>query len=91
MKSARLHAIAILTAGLVLMSGFYYSVPAGQGNRFTRTNRVVTRDTGISSTPSPVVDDTPINPDTFSNTKGGIVPKNDKPVKPMPKRRVIRR
>ena len=88
MKSARLNTIAILTAGLLMIAGgLSFPVHAGQRAYFQRTNRVVVKD----STPAPVVDDTPINPDTSTRMKPNTGFRNERQL-PLPvKRRGNRR
>jgi hypothetical protein len=85
MKPAKLTTIAI-AATILLLSGTLCAVPAGQ-----RMHRAVTRDAEITSVPAPVVDDTPINPDSAGKIKPRDIPKNEKPANKVPKRRMIRR
>jgi hypothetical protein len=85
MKSARFQIFAI-AAALVLLSGMYYAVPAGP-----RVHRTVTRNAEVTSVPAPVVDDTPINPDTAGKIKPRDNRRNDIPEKQSPKRRTNRR
>jgi hypothetical protein len=85
MKAARLNILAT-AAALMLLSGMFYAVPAGP-----RTHRTVTRDAEVTSVPSPVVDDSPINPDTAGKIKPRDNGRNVNPGKQPPKRRVIRR
>ncbi|MBN1130822.1 MAG: hypothetical protein JXA71_17670 [Chitinispirillaceae bacterium] len=86
MKSARLHILAT-AAVLVLLGGMFYTAPAGQ-----RVHRPITRDAEVTTIPAPVVDDTPINPDTA----GKIKPRGNRgnaslPDNQQPKRRSNRR
>jgi hypothetical protein len=74
MKSTQLHITTLAAAALVLLSGMYFAASAGQG-----VNRVVTRDAEVTATPAPVVDDTPINPDTAGRIKSGNASRNFKP------------
>lgn len=71
----------ITIASIVLLSGIFYAVPAGQRHHFPGTNRVVTQDTGVAGSPAPVVDDTPINPDSSTRVKSGGASRNVGPVK----------
>jgi hypothetical protein len=84
MKTTRLLTLAI-AAALLFLSGMFYSVPAGQ------RQRTVTRKTEVTSMPAPVVDDSPINPDTVGKIRIRSDSKNNRPVNKPPKRRVIRR
>jgi len=86
MKSTRLHPITIAAAALVLLSGMYFAAPAGP-----RVNRVVTRDAEVTTTPAPVVDDTPINPDTAGRIKSGDASRNFKPAAQQHQKRRINR
>jgi hypothetical protein len=86
MKTTRLHTIATAAAVLMLLSGMLLAAPAGQ-----RTHRTMTQDTETTSIPIPVVDDTPINPDTVGKTKPADGQKKVNQVKQSPKRRVPRR
>ena len=87
MKSARLPITTLAAAALVLLSGMYFAAPAGP-----RMNRTVTRDAEVTTTPAPVVDDTPINPDTAGRIKTGDSPRNVKPAAQQHlKRRINRR
>jgi hypothetical protein len=84
MKTTLLHTVTI-AAALLFLSGMLYEVPAGQ------RHRTVTRNPEVTSVPAPVVDDSPINPDTAGKIKPrdnrGNVPFDRQP----PKRRMIRR
>jgi hypothetical protein len=84
MKTTRLLTITI-AAALLFLSGIFYSAPAGQ--RY----RTVTRNTEVTSVPAPVVDDTPINPDTAGKLRPGNGRNDAKPINKPPKRRMIRR
>lgn len=86
MKTIRLHTLATAAAALMLLSGMYFAAPAGQ-----RTHRTATRDAQVTSTPAPVVDDTPINPDTDGKIRPGNGRKNTAPANKPPQRRAIRR
>jgi hypothetical protein len=77
----QLRRMMITIASIVLLSGIFYAVPAGQGHHFPGTNRVVTQDTGVAGSPAPVVDDTPINPDSSARIKSGGASRNFGPVK----------
>jgi hypothetical protein len=85
MKSTQLFTITI-AAALVLLSGVYFSAPAGQ-----RANRTIPRGAVVTTVPAPVVDDTPINPDTSAKIKPRDNPNNNVPVKQPPRRRTLRR
>jgi hypothetical protein len=85
MNSARLHTIAT-AAVLVLLGGMFFTAPAGQ-----RVHRPATRDVEVATIPAPVVDDTPINPDTAGKIKPRDNRKNFPPEKQPPKRRANRR
>ena len=84
MKTTRLLTITI-AAALLFLSGMLYTVPAGQ--RY----RTVTRNTEVTSVPAPVVDDTPINPDTAGKIKPRDNRRNVVPDRQQQKRRVNRR
>jgi hypothetical protein len=86
MKTTRLHTIATAAAVLTLLSGMLFAAPAGQ-----RTTRTMTRDAEVTTVPAPVVDDTPINPDTVGKTKRSNDQRNVNQVKQLPKRRTNRR
>jgi len=86
MKTTRLPTIAATAAVLMLFSGMYFTAPAGQ-----RTHRTMTQDAEVTSIPAPVVDDTPINPDTVGKIKRADGQKNVNQVKRLPKRRINRR
>jgi len=85
MKTTRLNTIAT-AAAVLLLSGMLFAVPAGQ-----RTRRTMTRDAEMTSTPAPVVDDTPINPDSVGKIKRTDGQKNVNQEKQPPKRRINRR
>ena len=76
-KMAQLHQTLILVISLIFMSGMYYTVPAGQWHR----SSAETKDTNVASSPAPVVDDTPINPDSSARIKSGDASRNSGPVK----------
>jgi hypothetical protein len=86
MKTARLHTIATAAAVLMLLSGMYFAAPAGQ-----RTHRTMMRDAEVTSIPAPVVDDTPINPDTVGKIKHDNDQKNVNQVKPPLRKKINRR
>jgi hypothetical protein len=86
MKTTRLHTIATAAAVLTLLSGMLFAAPAGQ-----RTHRTMTRDAEVTTIPAPVVDDTPINPDTVGKIKREDGQKNVNQAKQLPKRRINRR
>jgi hypothetical protein len=85
MKTARLNIIAT-AAALVLTAGMFFNVPAGQ-----RVHRAAARDAEVTSVPAPVVDDSPINPDTAGKIKPRDNGRNVIPGNQPPKRRVMRR
>lgn len=89
MKSARLNKIAILTAaaGLLIVAGLSFPVQAGQRAHFQRTTKVAVKD----SSPAPVVDDSPINPDTSTRIKHSTGFRNERQLPPPAKRRINRR
>lgn len=56
---------------LVVVTGTVFTSLAGQGRHVVRTNVKVERishDTSITSVPTPLFDDTPINPDSYNKT-----------------------
>jgi hypothetical protein len=89
MKTTLLHT-AVIAAALLFLSGMAYEAPAAKRRPAATPNARVT---GV---PAPVVDDSPINPDTAKKVRIRRDQKNDRPAKKPattrpPKRRAIRR
>ncbi len=81
MKAARIFTLAI-AAALVLLAGTFSAASAGR--------RVIRNAETTASVPAPVVDETPINPDTGVKIKPQNSPKNNPQGNLPPKKRFRR-
>jgi hypothetical protein len=96
MKTAtpRLYRTVSLMIALVILLGSSTAVFAGEGKRVVRgryagqTLQTVIQDTGAGTTPRPVVDETPIDPEHFKNNPASQQADTGRPpVKRAPDRR----
>jgi hypothetical protein len=92
-KPANFHNTVIFTVSLIWLSGMFLGISAGQRSSALGArgkNPVMISENNPSPTPRPIVDDTPINPDTLGKIKSSNAPKHHTPQNQSQKSKIIR-
>lgn len=69
----------LIALAVILLTGMMTTAPAEERNHPNRSRETGQQrgDTGLNSVPRPVVDETPINPDSYGNQRKGT-PRRDR-------------